>query len=520
MMGQYHNSSFVVYDTQPLGHWSLWALTYSILAVIPFTLFYLLQASGGSKLPTLNSKRAFEFFDKRVKRNFRVNGRQLLREGLEKFNGQPFRILTDHGPTIILPPSYAQEIRNLGDLNHVKAIAKFVHPEYPGFEAFHEFAYGDDIIQDVVRSKVTQCLGTITKPLSEETAMTLRDCFTDDEKWHPISLHETVLHAVARVSSRLFLGDRLCRDPEWLHITTTYTHHIAKAILELNTWPALLRPLVHRFLRRNRELIHQVQEAHRVMGKVLDERRALKAAGQSPEYIDAIEWFEQVAKGRKYDPVHVQLTLSFVAIHTTADMITQLMFDLAQNPEYIQPLREEVIDVLGKLGWKKTSLYNLKLLDSVLKESQRLRPINDTSLQRLALRDVKLSDGTVLPRGSISAVASTRHWDSHYYPDPHKFDGYRFLKMRTDGGKENVAQFVSTSPDHLGFGHGQHACPGRFFASNEIKIIMCHILLKYDWRLIKGQDPKAMVHGFILAADHTTKLEIQRRREELDIDSL
>lgn len=286
------------------------------------------------------------------------------------------------------------------------------------------------------------------------------------------------------------------------------------------------------------------------MGKVLDERRALKAAGQSPEYIDAIEWFEQVAKGRKYDPVHVQLTLSFVAIHTTADMITQLMFDLAQNPEYIQPLREEVIDVLGKLGWKKTSLYNLKLLDSVLKESQRLRPINDSmrpasslalalplttattfqyreltvfgtaSLQRLALRGVKLSDGTVLPRGSISAVASTRHWDSHYYPDPHKFDGYRFLKMRTDGGKENVAQFVSTSPDHLGFGHGQHACPGRFFASNEIKIMMCHILLKYDWRLIKGQDPKVMVHGFILAADHTTKLEIQRRREELDIDSL
>lgn len=124
MMGQYHNSSFVIDDTQPLGDWSLWALTYSILAVIPFTLFYLLQASGGSNLPTLNSKRAFEFSDKRVKRNFRVNGRQLLREGLEKFNGQPFRILTDHGPTIILPPSYAQEIRNLGDLNHVKAIAK------------------------------------------------------------------------------------------------------------------------------------------------------------------------------------------------------------------------------------------------------------------------------------------------------------------------------------------------------------------------------------------------------------
>lgn len=104
------------------------------------------------------------------------------------------------------------------------------------------------------------------------------------------------------------------------------------------------------------------------------------AAGEELEYVDAIEWFKQIAKGRKYDPVHVQLTLSFVAIHTTADMLTQMMFDLAQHPEYIQPLREEVIDILGKHGWKKTSLYNMKLLDSVLKECQRLRPINDSKI--------------------------------------------------------------------------------------------------------------------------------------------
>jgi cytochrome P450 monooxygenase-1 len=114
------------------------------------------------------------------------------------------------------------------------------------------------------------------------------------------------------------------------------------------------------------------------MGKVLQERAALEARGEAPEYIDAIEWFKQVANGRKYDPVHVQLSLSFVAIHTTADMVTQLMFDLAQHPELIQPLREEIVTVLGSHGWKKTSLYNMKLLDSVLKEVQRLRPINES----------------------------------------------------------------------------------------------------------------------------------------------
>lgn len=153
---------------------------------------------------------------------------------------------------------------------------------------------------------------------------------------------------------------------------------MSSALHELNSWPAIFRPFVYRIIPGMQKLIAQVQDAHRVMGKILQDRQALKAKGQAPDYVDAIEWFEQTARGRKYNPVHVQLTLSFVAIHTTADMITQLMFDLAQNPEYIKPLREEVIAVLGTQGWKKSALYNLKLLDSVMKESQRLRPINDS----------------------------------------------------------------------------------------------------------------------------------------------
>ncbi|KAI9836022.1 MAG: hypothetical protein M1819_001633 [Sarea resinae] len=492
--------------------WSLPVLICLVLGLILFTLVNSMRDTNASKLPTINSKGIWEFSDKRVKQNHVRNGRQLLREGLKRFNGSPFRMLTESGPITILPPEYAHEIRNIPSLDHTAAIAKMVNARYPGLEAFHEFAFGGDLIQDVVKLKLTQALANMTEALSDETSLTLQ--------WHAIVTNSTLLGAVARVSSRLFLGDRLCRDPEWLNITTTYTHHVTSAVMELNSWPSLLRPFIFWYLPRFRELMRQVREAHRVMGKVLEERRALEAAGKAPEYVDAIEWFKQVANGRKYDPVHVQLTLSFVAIHTTADMVTQLMFDLAQNPEYIQPLRDEVIAVLGNQGWKKTSLYNMKLLDSVLKECQRLRPINDTSLQRLALSDVKLSDGTTLQRNGISCVASVRHWDPEYYSDPLRFDGYRFLRLREEPGKENTSQFVSNTPNHLGFGYGQHACPGRFFASNEIKIIMCHILLQYDWRLPEGQEPKILVHGFNLIADHKTKLEIRRRQEEIDIDHL
>lgn len=81
-----------------------------------------------------------------------------------------------------------------------------------------------------------------------------------------------------------------------------------------------------------------------------------------------------------------QLALSVVAIHTTTELLTGSLLDLAQNQDFIDALREEMIPVLEeqnsvetgdaegtvKTSWKKNSLYRLKLLDSALKESQRL----------------------------------------------------------------------------------------------------------------------------------------------------
>lgn len=48
------------------------------------------------------------------------------------------------------------------------------------------------------------------------------------------------------------------------------------------------------------------------------------------------------------------------------------MFELLEHPDYIDRLRDEITQTLGTGGWKKSSLYNLKLMDSVLKETLRV----------------------------------------------------------------------------------------------------------------------------------------------------
>lgn len=61
---------------------------------------------------------------------------------------------------------------------------------------------------------------------------------------------------------------------------------------------------------------------------------------------------------------------------------TAAIYDLAAHPEYIQPLRDEIeqvvnedVDGAGFKKLKKSSMPKLWKLDSFLKESQRFTPV-------------------------------------------------------------------------------------------------------------------------------------------------
>lgn len=117
-------------------------------------------------------------------------------------------------------------------------------------------------------------------------------------------------------------------------------------------------------------------------------------------------------------------------------------------------------------------------------------------------------------------VSADSFMNPDVYPEPEKCDIRRFYKLRSEPSQENAHQFVTTSPQHMVFGHGTNACPGRFFASNEMKIALCHLLLKYDWSLCPGQTEGPanlqVDQGFL--TDPSVKVMIKRRIEEINLD--
>lgn len=134
---------------------------------------------------------------------------------------------------------------------------------------------------------------------------------------------------------------------------------------------------------------------------------------------------------------------------------------------------------------------------------------------RMVTEDMTLIDGTFLPKGTMISVMAHRMWDPEIYPQPHEWQGDRYLKLREQPGKENSSQFVTTSPEHTGFGHGAHACPGRFFSSNEIKIALIEILSSYDFECANDEIPKPVSLATEWLANPETRLRVRRRKNAL-----
>ncbi|KAF4950622.1 hypothetical protein FSARC_13127 [Fusarium sarcochroum] len=493
-------------------------LLYSICALslilCLLTKAHLFQTHGGTgKIPLANGTGSF-LAKLRARTQFIKNSKEILSKARDRYSGQPFRLLTDWGELLILPPAFADEIRNDDRLSFAKAATKDNHAGIPGFETIHLIGKTDQPVQVVARRYLTQRLIKLN--------------FGDSTDWKEIHIKPAIADIVARISSRIQLGEELCRNDEWLRITKTYTATFYTATTNLRAFPNAIRFLVHWFQPDCQKLRLELEKARRIIQPLINQRRKLRQkaveAGQSsPLFNDSIDWADQQAAiaGSQFDPVVFQLTLSLLSIHTTYDLLQQTMIELVCHPRYIEEIRQEVVQILISEGWKKTSLAKMKLLDSAIKEAQRLKPGSIVTMRRYVEEDLILSNGLILKKGTRLNIDNSRMMDPEIYPDPHVYNPHRFLEMREKAGTEHMAHLVSTSSTHLGFGHGKHACPGRFFAANEIKVALCHIVVKYDWKLVPGTDVEPDTRGMVSKSSPETTMLVRLRADpELDLSSL
>jgi cytochrome P450 len=329
---------------------------------------------------------------------------------------------------------------------------------------------------------------------------------------------------VARISGRVFVGPDLNRDEDWLKMSTTFARDVFAAGTSIRTWRPSLRWIGKYFVPEIRRIHAHNARAIAFIGKILKQRAYEEQDEGYEKPVDAIEWVRDAIPEKQKEDIRFQalLAMSLVAaaINTTSGLITNVIFDLSFRPEYVEILREEATEVLSASGghWTAESMNQLKKLDSFVKESQRLAgavgelqflatfsswqctvhaimlTAVTVSFNRKTVKDITLSDGTLLPRNTyLVAPALAVSADPSLYPNADSFDGLRFYNLRQQSLRDEYKYQFSTIDKHmLHFGAGRHACPGRWFAGAEIKLIMATLILQYDMKLKDGVRPKSI----------------------------
>ncbi|GJE99722.1 cytochrome P450 [Phanerochaete sordida] len=431
---------------------------------------------GGSSLPLLSFKATFDFLR---------DGNNILQRGYNKYEGGIFKVaFTDRWLVVVPAPKLIEEMLRLPDdtISSVEALE-----ELSGFK----YVFGpsstvhDPFYVEIMKRQLNKHLPNVFGDIYDEIRATFEDMVPSSSKeWIPVHAIKVIREAVARSSNRAFVGEPLCRDRAYLELLAQFINDLAKAMNLLACFPPMLKYIVARIATH---IDCRLDEGMQILGPAVEERKRLMAQygeGWSDKPSDMLQWVIDELESRSQPIKQVILTMLFVnftSINTTSNSFTHALYYLAASPELIAPLRAEIEAVIAEEGLTKNAMGKLVRVDSFLRESLRHSHMIVLPCMRKALKPFKFSDGTHIPAGTILvSPAAPMHGDDGIHDDATAFRPWRYVP--TPEFSTNVAQkqLVTTGADYIPFGHGKHACPGRFFAAMEMKAMLVFVVLHYD----------------------------------------
>ncbi|EAL88824.1 hypothetical protein KXW98_006768 [Aspergillus fumigatus] len=447
-----------------------------------------------------------------------------LEEGHAKYPDTPFALGVPGQQLVVLPVSEIDTVKALPE--NQLSIKKHHYNQFLGEYSYmgtkaDEF---DDAMRYLLVRNTPAVLASFTAEIDYAMSTVLQ---VPPNSWTRVKPRSIMPKVATILSGRAFVGLPLSREPDWIESNVNYTQDVSRAWMVLRFYPHWIRPLVAPFLREVKTLEQNKALIGRKIAKLLADQEAQKLSPAQEKIPggDMIDWFKSryQAQGKTATAQQLtrdQLLATFASIYNLSNALTYVMFDLAANPAAVDELREELDQVLGpNVGAEsidKTALPRLIKLDSFVRESQRLSPTSLVNIPRIVTdpNGLRLKTGHVIPPGYLVMVrAQPINQSPTLYPNPERFDAFRFARLRQQGGaNENRWQHTSTGADNINFGHGIWACPGRFFASAEIKVVVAYVIRHYDLRLIEGRPhPKPKYGGLAIFPDAGAEVELKPR---------
>ncbi|KAI1778213.1 cytochrome P450 [Hypoxylon cercidicola] len=436
-------------------------------------------------------------------------GPQIIQDKFDQSNGKPFEVFApDNRYVFVSSLEHMKELDNAADtvLSLQAASKQMLQPVYTmhGFNWFDRRGTEGVGFVKALRTLLTNNLPQILPDLSVINRTRLAELLEqhpaqDGKAQSPV--YRMIVKLVVLSNAVSFFGKDLAKDGQFMVSALAYIEETLLCAEVVRLIPRFMAPSVGKII-ANRFKSHEV--IFNMLLSVAEQRcqeRDSKLLGQEvPYHADCIQWIMETSPRQKpwtaKRVVHELMAIWFGSVHALSTTITFAIHDLCLRPEYVEPLRQEL--TCEYEDFERTAI-GLPLLDSFIKESARLTPVESMSTRRSALMPFKFSDGTKLEVNDwactpVRAIMT----DPRFYPAPLEFNGFRFASPEIIEKAGANSQRLQASPSQFTdvdgtfhvWGTGRMACPGRYYATAVMKVILGQIIMNYDIELVNRDAPR------------------------------
>ncbi|KAI0114415.1 cytochrome P450 [Nemania sp. FL0031] len=465
---------------------------------------------------------------------FLFEGADMITEGYKRANGKPFSVPgPDHGHTFISSNEHFGEIRKAArdELSMFGATKQMFQPAYTmlGHNWLDERgAEGIGYVRAVGTLFPRQLLHIM--PEMQNIVQKCVDGFAlaHQSRYGTLDLpaYELNKKVLCKLNGYCFFGNELAENESFIKKIFEYNELVIQAAEILRVMPEFLKKLVGPYIGRHTSVQDTVfNMINNVVMRRMEERR-LTQNGEisSPPPNDMIQWIIETAPGHlNWGPRRITyeiIAIWFGSVHALSATVTYVLFDLCENSGYIEPLRNEVESSEFDNFMRTTK--GLPLLDSFIKESSRLSPIESMSGRRQALKDFAFADGTRVKKGDWACVpAKAILQDERYFPSATNFQGFRFAppekvasKIQTVYQPEGPSRYSDLSENYHAWGIGGIVCPGRFYSAIATKLIVAHVLKNFDCELLHQYKRKSTIWRSYVLPREDVLIRFSPRKKE------
>ncbi|KAI8051720.1 cytochrome P450 [Thamnidium elegans] len=298
---------------------------------------------------------------------------------------------------------------------------------------------------------------------------------------------------VSFMSVPTLLGEEFASNIEVIESFASFTGDIIRNIPVFMLVPTFLhRPLLPYIQSPKKH--HAIMEKH--ISPVVRQRREImrlaKEAGEDHGFEQTflqglIEYTDADTNEYKYsdkEVAHGVLMLAFVSAHTTSTNLSYCIYWLLARPDLMERMMAEIESVApGNTPIDVEVLNKMTFLNNFMREVLR-QGASNLGVGKKAMEDFTFSNGYQVPKGRM-VESSTRQLNFGTNSIRSEVE-----EMDPDMSKNRIA--TTPARDYISFGMGKHLCPGRFFATQEIKMSLIYLLRNFDIKTVNGKKPTPM----------------------------